>query len=40
MRFLIIYMFLAILALAKTRVVDGDTLDVDGTIYRLNASVR
>ena len=23
-------------ALAETRVVDGDTLDVDGTIYRLN----
>jgi endonuclease YncB( thermonuclease family) len=36
----VVFGFLAILlagsALAETRVVDGDTLEVDGTIYRLN----
>lgn len=36
MRFLIIFFLLAFPALAETRVIDGDTLDIDGTIYRLN----
>ena len=36
MRFLIFLILSAFPALAETRVIDGDTLDIDGTIYHLN----